>query len=264
MKKSPNLVFVFADQYRPFSLGFLGQDPVITPNLDRFAGESVYLSDAVSTHPVCSPYRAMMLTGKYPVSNHVPYNCYTTASHLDIELQESDRCISDVLFDCGYSLGYIGKWHLDNPVPPYVDENLHGDNLTWNEYCPPHRRHHFDFWYSYGTDHRHLSPMYWIGNAPKSQRTTFEGEWSPEHETGIAIDYIQNKDKQHREDDKPFALFVSFNPPHTPYHLVPEKYKKLYENMPLEQALYRENIDLTIDSPTMTMVKEEILSLIHI
>jgi hypothetical protein len=47
----PNLVFIFADQYRRASLGFLNEDPVSTPNLDKLAQDGVFFSRAVSNHP---------------------------------------------------------------------------------------------------------------------------------------------------------------------------------------------------------------------
>ena len=68
---SPNLLFVFPDQMRAHAMGFMNEDPAITPNLDRFAAESLVLTSAVSNYPVCSPYRAMLLTGKWPEPNTV-------------------------------------------------------------------------------------------------------------------------------------------------------------------------------------------------
>ena len=67
----PNLLFVLADQWRGQALGFLGEDPVVTPNLDRFSTEGLVLPQAVSNYPVCSPYRAMLMTGRYPINNGV-------------------------------------------------------------------------------------------------------------------------------------------------------------------------------------------------
>ena len=64
-QERPNLVFVFPDQFRQQAIGYMNQDPVVTPNLDRFASEGVVFTNAVSNYPVCSPYRAMLFTGKY-------------------------------------------------------------------------------------------------------------------------------------------------------------------------------------------------------
>ena len=115
--KRPNILFVFPDQYRLQALGFRGEDPVHTPNLDAFAAESRVLTHAVSTRPVCSPYRAMLLTGQYPHKNGVVVNCNSNTSALGNYLKESTVCLSDVLAEAGYSQGYIGKWHLDPRTP---------------------------------------------------------------------------------------------------------------------------------------------------
>jgi arylsulfatase A-like enzyme len=160
-KKPPNLLIVFPDQMRAQAQGFMKQDPVITPNLDRFSRESVVFSQAVSNYPVCSPFRAMLMTGKYPHSTGVLGNCNTRGAENGYELREEDRCWSDILKEKGYSLGYIGKWHLDNPYRPYVQCNNNTEEFAWNEWCPPNRRHGFDFWYAYGTYDLHMKPMYW-------------------------------------------------------------------------------------------------------
>ena len=77
MKKaqsSPNIIFVFADQLRADVLGYAGDRKAITPNLDRFAAQSVDLNNAVSVTPVCAAYRASLLTGKYTSSTGMVIN----------------------------------------------------------------------------------------------------------------------------------------------------------------------------------------------
>ena len=53
--RKPNIVFVFADQYRSMEMGCYGSDAVKTPNFDRLAKEGVRFTHAISTYPVCSP-----------------------------------------------------------------------------------------------------------------------------------------------------------------------------------------------------------------
>lgn len=241
-RDTPNLVIVFPDQMRGSAMGFLGGEPVITPNLDRFAAQSLVLTQAVSNWPVCSPYRAMLMTGMYPHANKVVSNCTSKTAPYNCELQESDRCWSDVLKDNGYSLGYIGKWHLDSPRKPYIDCRNNRGDVKWNEWCPPHRRHGFDFWHSYGTYDWHLEPMYWDTDATRDG-FRYVDQWGPEHEADLAVKYIRNEDGQYREADQPFALVVSMNPPHMPYQYVPQKYVDRYEGRSLDDLLHgRPNI----------------------
>jgi N-acetylglucosamine-6-sulfatase len=66
--KKPNLLFVFPDQMRRHALGFMNQDPVITPNLDKFAKQSIVFTNAISSNPICTPFRAMLMTGRHSLS----------------------------------------------------------------------------------------------------------------------------------------------------------------------------------------------------
>jgi arylsulfatase A-like enzyme len=240
----PNLVFVFPDQFRQQAIGFMGADPVITPNLDRFAGQSVVLTNAVSNRPVCSPYRAMLFTGMYPHSNGVLTNCYSGTKRYDCQLRETDRCFSDVLHDLGYSQGYIGKFHLDLPDEAHAEytEGRRGDGHIWDAYTPPGpRRHGFDFWHSYGCCDRHLNPHYWTTDAAIDERIEPE-EWSVKHETDVAVRYIRNSGGECREPGAPFSLVVSFNPPHPPFDQVPRKYVEMYGEKTNEELLNRPNV----------------------
>lgn len=242
--KRPNILFVFPDQYRLQALGFRGDDPVYTPNLDAFAAESRVLTHAVSTRPVCSPYRAMLLTGQYPHQNGVVVNCNSNTSALGNYLKESTVCLSDVLAEAGYSQGYIGKWHLDPPNPDhnaYTEGPRGSGGVIWDTYTPPNRRHQFDFWHSYGCCDRHFNPHYWTTGAALHERIEPQ-EWSVKHETDVAVDYIRNANGE-RDPAKPFSLVISHNPPHPPYQQVPPRYLERYEDMPLETLANRANFD---------------------
>ena len=108
--EKPNLLFVFADQFRRQALGFMNQDPVITPHFDRFARQGKVFTNAVSSFPVCSPFRATLMTGRFPLSTGVTTNCQPG---LDLELPSNEICLSDVLKAHGSRTGNIGKWHLE-------------------------------------------------------------------------------------------------------------------------------------------------------
>jgi arylsulfatase A-like enzyme len=138
-------------------------------------------------------------------------------------------------------MGYIGKWHLDNPYKPYIDCANNVGDPKWNEWCPPDRRHGFDFWYAYGTYDYHLRPMYWT---TKAGRKSFHyvDQWGPEHEADMAIKYLKNEGDSFRIHDKPFALVVAMNPPHMPYEAVPDKYKKIYRDIPIENLCKQKDI----------------------
>lgn len=228
--KQPNLLYIFADQWRYEAMGYVKEDQVITPNIDCFAKESMRFSNAYSTFPLCSPHRASLMTGKYPFSVGMWTNCKIGLEE-KIMLKPQETCIANVLKDHGYQTGYIGKWHLDaselnfNPHPESGAKN-------WDAYTPPgERRQGFDYWLSYGADDEHLNPHYW-SDSPKQIRP---GKWSAEYETDRAIDYINDK----KDSKEPFALFLSYNPPHLPYELVPDRYYEKFKDLPVH---YRDNV----------------------
>lgn len=235
--EKPNILYIFCDQFRRQAIGYMKEDPVVTPNLDRFAGEAVVFKEAVSTYPVCSPYRGILFTGMYPHENHIFTNCTSQSAAEGCYLHDDQVCLSDLLAAGGYEMGYIGKWHLDAPKPeqnPYT-EGFRGNGLIWDAYTPPGKgRHGFDFWYSYGCYDWHMKPHYWKNDAKIDERIDVR-EWSVAHETKVAIDYIKNQ-------DKPFALFMSFNPPHTDFDMFPQEYLNDYEGKEAGDLLVRPNV----------------------
>ncbi len=236
MEKAPNLLFIFPDQFRNAAVGINDQDPVHTPHMDKIAREGLVVNNAISNYPLCSPYRAMLMTGKLPYNNTVLSNCNSNRYAFNNSWQKEDVSFSDVLVANGYNAGYVGKLHLTSPAPiPGLD------SVIWDAYTPMEERHGFGFWYSYGTFDQHHKPHYWVNEAPEEQLHYVE-EWSPIHEADVIIDYINNRGQGIRDPDKPFAMFWSVNPPHPPYPLVPEEYLSRYADQPIEELLLRGNI----------------------
>lgn len=231
--KQPNLVFIMADQWRADAIGYNGTEPVKTPHLDQLSTEGVTFMNAVSGTPISSPARTMLMTGMYPVQNGVTGNCNSRTAPYGVEMATDARCWSDVLSDKGYDLAYLGKWHLDSPQKPYVDTYNNRGEVAWNEWCPPERRHSFRHWIAYGTYDYHLKPMYWKADAPRDS-FYYVNQWGPEYEADEAIKYINLKNGL-RPADKPFAIVVSMNPPHTGYELVSDRYKEIYKDLDVEK-----------------------------
>ncbi|MBE2895314.1 sulfatase-like hydrolase/transferase [Pasteurellaceae bacterium HPA106] len=238
-----NLLLVFPDEMRAQAQGFKGEDPAITPHLDAFAKEAKVMDQMASNYPLCSPFRGMLMTGQYPLHNGVTGNTHDYGGKVGIELSPYARCWSDVLKDEGYALGYIGKWHLDVPHEPYIKSyNNPMEGRYWNEWTPPDRRHGFDFWYSYGTYDLHMKPMYWGNDTPR-EYPEYVDQWGPEHEADMAINYLRNEGNKYRDPNKPFALVVSMNPPHSPYNQVPQKYLDMYKDKTSKDLNTRPNVD---------------------
>lgn len=184
---SPNILWVMADQFRKQAVGFMGQDSVHTPNLDRLAGQGAIFTNAISDVPVCTPNRACQFSGQNSIRTGVLCN--------DTSLLPQFRTLGDRAKAAGYKTAYFGKWHLGYRREP-------GASLG---YVPPDLRHGFDTWYATQEISPFLQPHF-IGDA---KQPTAKPGWAPDMLTDVACDYLSKHDRS-----KPFCMVVSFGPPH--------------------------------------------------
>lgn len=211
----PNLLFVFADQLRDAALGGDGREGALTPHLDQFAAEGARLTDAVSTCPVCVPYRGSLLTGRYPMRSTVFTN--------NIQLPIGMPSLGTLLREAGYRTGYIGKWHLRG------EPALEG-------YVPPGPlRHGFDYWAAHNCSHDYTAGTYYRDDPDP---IPFPG-WEADGQTELALDFLRGQ----AGAADPFALVLSWGPPHTPF-IAPPEYEALY---PPGQVVLRRNVRMVDD-----------------
>lgn len=193
-----NLIYIFADQLRYQSLGYAGDQNAITPNIDHLCRNSVNLCNAVSGHPVCAPYRASLLTGKYTTSTGMVIN--------EIRMNTNHKTFAHVLNDNGYETAYIGKWHmyaaeLGNHFDPKNSFIPKGpDRLGFNGYFNSYNFHH---------EYYGESAYYHLDTPEKIYCNGYE----PDEQTDIAVEQL----KRLSAGDKPFALFLSLGTPHDPW-----------------------------------------------
>ena len=193
----PNLLFVFADQLRAREMDDPAS-PLITPAYDRLRAEGQRFTNMVANCPVCTPSRAMLLTGQYPLANRVVAN--------DLPLPEDAVTLGELLSGAGYRTGYVGKWHLDgSPRAGFTP--------------PGPRRHGFGTWAVHNCIHSYLSSAYY-GDEPALKPIP---GYEPAYQTDLAEEFIEAGGGQ------PWSLFLSWGPPHDPYPQVPGHYQRLYD-----------------------------------
>ena len=207
----PNVVVLFPDQLRALSLPLYGEQQIQTPNIDRLASEGLVLDNAISNCPVCTPARAMLVTGRYP----------QTTGHLinTTRTRHSELSIGDAFGHAGYKTAWVGKWHLHTGTWPAIDRMpQHPD------WVPEGRdRLGFDYWRAYN---QHM--VYFDGFVHKD-------DWNYERWDGYETNGLLNYAFEFMDGagDDPFLLFLSPHPPHyTPFQFAPEDcYARLPEHL---------------------------------
>jgi arylsulfatase A-like enzyme len=115
-RRPPNIVLIFADDLGYGDLGCYGAGKIKTPNLDRLAREGVKLTQFYACAPVCTPSRAGLLTGRYPIRTGL-VRVLSPGSKDGID--DGEATLAEALRARGYATTCIGKWHLGH-LPPFL------------------------------------------------------------------------------------------------------------------------------------------------
>lgn len=114
--RKPNIVMIYADDLGYGDLGCYGHPTIRTPNLDRMAREGMRFTQWYSAAPVCTPSRAALLTGRYPVRSGLTRVLFPQSTG---GIPESETTMAQVLRGAGYRTAAVGKWHLGH-LPQYL------------------------------------------------------------------------------------------------------------------------------------------------
>jgi uncharacterized sulfatase len=125
MGRKPNIVLILADDLGWGDLGSYGARLIRTPALDRIAREGIRLTDAYASANVCTPSRAGLLTGRYPIRTGLAYDVIRASD--TIGLPPGEVTIAEMLKP-DYATALIGKWHLGH-VAPYWPPTVQGFDL---------------------------------------------------------------------------------------------------------------------------------------
>jgi len=191
--QQPNIIFIFADDLGYGDISQYGSKTINTPNIDRMAQEGLKFNEFYAVSPVCTPSRAGLLTGRYPIRQGI-HDVFYPESFQGMDPQEVT--IAEVLGDAGYRTGLVGKWHLGH----------HEQYMPWNQ--------GFDefFGLPYSND---MGGLYYFRNK-EILFDEVDQRFLTKTYTKEALAFIE------KNQQKPFFLYLSHNMPHVPLYASPE------------------------------------------
>jgi len=213
----PNILFLFADDMRSSTIHALGNDEIITPNLDRLARSGTsYVNNYImggTSGAVSMPSRAMLMTGRYLFS----------IDREGEEIPEEQTTMGEAFRNAGYETYGIGKWH--NGKQSFNRTFADGGNIFFGGMT--------DHWnvpvYDYDPTDKYVAQIPYTVSF-ETQKVAYRdgdninaGKHSSELFSDRAIDYIN-----HYDGKNPFFMYVAYTAPHDP-RVMPQKYLDMYD-----------------------------------
>ena len=215
----PNIILLLADDLGYGDLSCFGSPAVKTPNLDKLAADGMRFNRFYAASAVCTPTRASVLTGRYPLR----FGITKHFADRNQWLPQSSTTVAELLKDAGYHTAHIGKWHLGG---------LHVDGQGKRlENQPGPGQHGFDF---YQTQIEQQPLRGKMGRARtifreggsvlirNGQQVTDEDPYHTKHLTDANGDMAVELIEKYSADEKPFFLNLWWLVPHKPYEPAPK------------------------------------------
>ncbi|MEM6844121.1 MAG: sulfatase-like hydrolase/transferase [Bacteroidota bacterium] len=226
----PNIIILLADDLGYGDLGSYGSQSIETPYLDSLAAMGVRFTQFYAGSAVCSPSRACLLTGKFPLRFDVRQHFRDSIDHLPTAAQT----LPEILKEAGYATAHIGKWHLGGLRLSDIERRQQQQQAI-----PGPLQHGFDH-YLTNTEGAPIRPRliqerklyreggkYLLRNDEQASPIT-------KHWTEIKVDEAISLIDGWQAEDQPFFLNLWFDVPHTPYEPAPEPHLSKYKALGAE------------------------------
>ena len=215
---APNIVILLADDLGWTDVSFHGGN-IATPNIDRIAAEGAELR-RFYVAPICSPTRAGLMTGRYPIRYGAMRAVYPPWRQGGMDL--SEWTMADILAEADYKhRAVFGKWHLGHSDKKY--KKYHPLRRGFTEFYG-----HYNGAIDYFT-HEREGEVDWHEGFEPSDDTGYQ--------TDLVADAAARFVREHAADAEPFLCYVAFNAPHSPFQAKPEDLAR-YEHLPAARGFF--------------------------
>ncbi|MFQ5809281.1 MAG: sulfatase-like hydrolase/transferase [Armatimonadota bacterium] len=231
----PNFIVILTDDQGYGDLSCMGATDFETPHLDAVAASGARFTSWYSNSPVCSPSRAALLTGRYPVRAGV--RAILSGHRQSTGLPQETPTLPKALKAEGYRTAMFGKWHLG--VAEEHRPDCHGFD-EWFGFlagCIDYYSHIF-YWGMAGG----VNPVHDLWD--NGEEIWDNGRYFTEMITERAVDYI---DRVAADDDTPFLLYLPYNAPHYPMH-APQKYLDRFPDLQWDRQIMAAMLGAVDDS----------------
>ena len=227
MANQPNILWICTDQQRADTIGALGNKFVRTPHINALASQGTAFTSAYCQSPVCTPSRASFLTGRYPRTTRCRQNGQAIPS--------TEKLISRLLADAGYTCGLAGKLHLATCANGVVEKRIDDGYKVfhWSHHPQP--------------DWPENAYTQWLTQQGQTWDTLYKGQSTPYIKEGIPAEYSQttwcaNMAIDFIKEQKGSPWFFSYNcfAPHHPFD-PPADYLARYNPKNLPTPKYKPN-----------------------
>lgn len=206
--KRTNFILIVADDVSPDMYGCYGNRNVRTPNIDRMAGEGVMFKTAWAT-PMCSPTRAMIMTGRYSHRTGFYHNALKIPpSGGQPNLVAQHLTFGKLLKQAGYATAIAGKWHVTGDAP-YTKNGGFDDYSLWVGRKElenlPGKPEFTGLWENDDTPSRYWHPCIVQNHKLLETKPT---DFGPAIHTDFLCDFIE------RNRTKPFLAYFPMTAPH--------------------------------------------------
>lgn len=196
----PNILLLLADDLGYNELGSYGQKIIKTPHIDSLAKKSMMFTDFYAGSPVCSPSRAVLLTGKSSSHVSIRGNAAFIRDSVwrQIALDKNEYTLGEMFKEAGYQSAFVGKWHLDTADQPETWAFSHGFDFAAQEQWG-------------GSTDKYKNPGLWLnGNEEQLPYNFIKHDCKDAFYTDTAFKFLEEK-----SNEKPFFLFMSYRAPHS-------------------------------------------------